>query len=65
MATREILENLEELASLRAYDAAKASGDKVISFEQALQEINETERLNKTSRTKGTPGTAGTRNYCP
>lgn len=34
-----ILEDLEELASIRAYDAAKASGDEAIPFEQALQEI--------------------------
>lgn len=36
---REILEDLEELASIRAYDAAKESGDEVIPFEQALREI--------------------------
>jgi hypothetical protein len=36
---REILEDLEELESIRAYDAAKASGDEVIPFEQALREI--------------------------
>lgn len=34
-----ILEELEELESIRAYDAAKASGDEAIPFEQALQEI--------------------------
>ena len=34
-----MLEELEELDSIRAYDAAKASGDEVIPFEQALQEI--------------------------
>jgi hypothetical protein len=31
--------DLEELESIRAYDAAKASGDEAIPFEQALQEI--------------------------
>jgi hypothetical protein len=34
-----ILEDLEELESIRAFDAAKASGDEVVPFEQALQEI--------------------------
>jgi hypothetical protein len=36
-----ILEDLEELESVRAYDAAKASGDEAVPFEQALQEISE------------------------
>jgi len=36
---REILEDLEELAAIRAYDAAKESGDEAIPFEQALREI--------------------------
>jgi hypothetical protein len=31
-----LLEQLEELESIRAYDAAKASGDKVVPFEQAI-----------------------------
>jgi len=39
-----ILEDLEELASIRAYDAAKASGDEAIPFEQALQEIQRSRR---------------------
>jgi hypothetical protein len=30
---------LEELDAVRAYDAAKASGEKPIPFEQAIQEI--------------------------
>ena len=30
---------LEELAAVRAYDAAKASGDEAILFEQAIEEI--------------------------
>ena len=34
-----LLEELEELDTLRAYDAAKASGDEVLPLEQALAEI--------------------------
>ncbi len=34
-----LLEELEELDALRAYDAAKASGDEVLPLEQALAEI--------------------------
>ena len=34
-----MLEQLEELESIRAYDLAKASGEKAIPFEQAVQEI--------------------------
>jgi hypothetical protein len=34
-----LLEELEELEALRAYDAAKASGDEVLPLEQALEEI--------------------------
>ena len=34
-----LLAELEELESIRAYDAAKASGDEVIPFEQAIAEI--------------------------
>ena len=33
---RRLLEQLEELESIRAYDAAKASGDEVVPFEQAV-----------------------------
>jgi PHD/YefM family antitoxin component YafN of YafNO toxin-antitoxin module len=36
---RKLLEELEELESIRAYDSAKASGDEVIPFEQAVDEI--------------------------
>ncbi len=36
---REFLEALEELESIRAYDAAKASSDELIDFEQAVKEI--------------------------
>ena len=34
-----MLEELEELEAIRAYDAAKASGEQAIPFEQALAEI--------------------------
>ncbi len=34
-----ILEKLEELESIRAYDAAKKSKDKAIPFAQAVNEI--------------------------
>ncbi len=34
-----VLQELEELESLRAYDAAKASGDEAVPFEQAVTEI--------------------------
>ena len=36
---RRLLEDLEELESIRAYDVAKASGDEAIPFEQAISEI--------------------------
>ncbi len=36
---RRLLSELEELESIRAYDAAKASCDEAIPFEQATQEI--------------------------
>jgi PHD/YefM family antitoxin component YafN of YafNO toxin-antitoxin module len=34
-----ILEALEELESINAYDQAKASNDEIISFDQAVDEI--------------------------
>lgn len=34
-----MVEDLEELAAIRAYDLAKASGDEVIPFDQAIEEI--------------------------
>ncbi len=34
-----LLEELEELESIRAFDAAKSSGDEAIPFEQAVAEI--------------------------
>jgi len=39
-----ILEKLEELESIRAYDAAKASKDEAIPFEQAINEIEQVQR---------------------
>jgi hypothetical protein len=33
------LVDLEQLESIRAYDAAKASGEEAIPFQQAIQEI--------------------------
>ena len=36
---QKLLQDLEELDSIRAYDRAKASGDQVIPFEQAATEI--------------------------
>lgn len=34
-----MLEDMEELESIRAYDAAKSSEDDVFPFEQAVEEI--------------------------
>jgi predicted DNA-binding antitoxin AbrB/MazE fold protein len=36
---KKILADIEELESIRAYDAAKASGDEAIPFQQAMREI--------------------------
>jgi hypothetical protein len=36
---QKVLEQLEELESIRAYDSAKASGDEAVPFEQAVLEI--------------------------
>jgi hypothetical protein len=36
---QKLLEELEELESIRAYDSAKASGDQAIPFDQAVAEI--------------------------
>ena len=41
---RRLMEDLEELESIRAYDAAKASGDKAVPFEQAVAEIERRRR---------------------
>jgi len=39
-----MLEELEDLAAIRAYDAAKASGEEAVSFEQAVEVIERTRR---------------------
>jgi len=36
---KRICEELEELESIKAYDAAKASKDEIIPFEEAIKEI--------------------------
>jgi hypothetical protein len=36
---KKVLAHIEELESIRAYDAAKTSGDEAIPFHQAIQEI--------------------------
>ncbi|MEM2696339.1 MAG: type II toxin-antitoxin system Phd/YefM family antitoxin [Thermoproteota archaeon] len=41
---RRLLEELEELESIRAYDAAKASADEIIPFKQAVAEIEKKRR---------------------
>jgi hypothetical protein len=38
-AYRQLLEEVEELEAIRAYDAAKASGDEAVPLEQAFTEI--------------------------
>lgn len=37
-----MLEKLEEIEDIRAYDLAKASDDEIIPFDQAIKEIEET-----------------------
>ena len=39
---QKLLQGLEELDSLKAYDAAKASQDEAVPFEQAIAEIEKT-----------------------
>ena len=36
---RKMIKKIEELDAIRAYDVAKASKDEVISFDQAIREI--------------------------
>lgn len=36
---RKLIKQAEELEAIRRYDEAKASGDQVIPFEQAVEEI--------------------------
>ncbi|WP_448573899.1 hypothetical protein [Trichothermofontia sp.] len=38
----QLLDALEELAAIQAYDAAKTAGDDVIPFEAAIAEIEQT-----------------------
>jgi len=38
---QQLLKELEELEAIRAYDAAKSSGDEIIPFEQAIAEIEQ------------------------
>jgi hypothetical protein len=38
---QQVVEDLEELDDIRAYDQAKAGSQETISFEQAVQEIEE------------------------
>ncbi len=38
---KKILEDLEELEAIRAYDDAKHSNEEVIPFEQAIEEIEQ------------------------
>ncbi|MBI4718445.1 MAG: hypothetical protein HY763_11610 [Planctomycetes bacterium] len=38
---RALLDAMEELESIRAYDAAKSAGDEAIPFEQAVREIEQ------------------------
>ncbi len=39
-----LMEELEELESIRAYDAAKRSGDESVPFDQAVREIEQDRR---------------------
>ncbi|MBW4493655.1 MAG: type II toxin-antitoxin system Phd/YefM family antitoxin [Oscillatoria princeps RMCB-10] len=41
---RQLLDALEELEAIRAYDAAKSSGDEAIPFEDAIAEIDRQRR---------------------
>ena len=41
---RRLLKQAEELEAIRAYDAAKISGDTAIPFEQAVKEIERQRR---------------------
>jgi hypothetical protein len=39
-----LLDDLEELDSIRAYDAAKHSGETPVPFDQAIQEIERSDK---------------------
>lgn len=38
---RQLMEALEEVEAIRAYDEAKASGDEAVPFEEAVREIEQ------------------------
>ena len=38
---RELLDAAEEVDAIRAYDAAKSSGDESVAFEEAVREIED------------------------
>jgi hypothetical protein len=38
------LADMEEMESIRAYDVAKASGDKAIPFQKAIEEIEDSRK---------------------
>ncbi|HFC98596.1 MAG TPA: hypothetical protein ENJ40_09130 [Thermosulfurimonas dismutans] len=42
---KEILEKLEELEEIKAYDEAKASTDEVVPFELAVKEIEDSRKF--------------------
>ncbi|MDO8749798.1 MAG: hypothetical protein Q7K03_01445 [Dehalococcoidia bacterium] len=46
---RQILEEAEELESIRAFDEAKASGDIAIPFEQAVEQIERSTKVTRRS----------------
>ena len=41
---RKLLEDLEELDAIRAYDEAKASGEEAVPFEEVIAEIEQSRR---------------------
>ncbi len=43
-AYRRLMADLEELEAIRAFDAAKASCDEAVPFEQAVKEIEKSRR---------------------
>jgi hypothetical protein len=48
-----LLEQLEELDALRTHDQAKAAGDEIIPFEQAIAEIAPDVSLDQLAREQG------------
>jgi len=41
---QKLLEDLEELEAIRAYDEAKASGEEAVPFEEVIAEIEQSRR---------------------